>query len=103
MNELLPIGSVVRLAGASRSLIIMGIFQADQNDRNKIYDYLGVGYPEGYMGAGTGYLFYHKDIEEVILRGYEDEERQFMLEMLDGICETVKEVVEAENGDKGSE
>ena len=85
MNELLPVGSVVLLEGATKKTIIMGIFQISEDHPGKIYEYLGVPYPEGYMGAGTSYLFKQKDVVEVIWRGHEDEEREAMLNMLENL------------------
>ena len=47
MKNLLPIGSVVLLKDATKKLVIIGILQVNPSE-NKIYDYLGVPYPEGY-------------------------------------------------------
>ena len=85
MNELLPVGSVVLLEGATKKTIIMGIFQISEDHPGEIYEYLGVPYPEGYMGAGTSYLLKQKDVVKVIWRGHEDEEREAMLNMLENL------------------
>lgn len=81
VNELLPIGSVVWLKDAKRPLMIFGIKQTD-TDTQKEYDYIGVLYPEGNMGQETNFLFYHKDIERVAFRGYENEARTVFIEKL---------------------
>lgn len=86
MNELLPVGSVVLLEGATKKTVIMGIFQMSEDNPGEIYEYMGVPYPEGYMGAGTSYLFKQKDVAEVIWRGHEDEERDLMLNMLETLA-----------------
>ena len=49
MKDLLPIGSVVLLKEATKKLVIIGVLQVNPNE-NKIYDYLAVPYPEGYIG-----------------------------------------------------
>ena len=39
------------------------------------------------MGEGSQFLFNHSDIEEIVFRGYEDEERDNFLEMLNSYFE----------------
>lgn len=79
--NLLPIGSVIRLAGAKKSLMIHGVIQTD-NETEKTYDYIGVLWPEGNLGDGSQVLFNHKDIEKVEFTGYTTDERQEFLNML---------------------
>lgn len=82
-REILPIGSVVLLKGASKKLVIMGILQMKENDKNKrLFDYMGVLYPEGYLGKGSHFLFNHEDINDVIFRGYSNPERDGMIELI---------------------
>ena len=90
VNELLPIGSIVLLEGAEKKLMIFGVGQT-QLEGNKDFDYIGVVYPEGNMGEGSQFLFNHSDIEEIVFRGYEDEERDNFLEMLNSYFEENKE------------
>lgn len=75
MKDLLPVGSVVLLKDATKKLMIIGILQV-KPDENKIYDYLGVPYPEGYIGEANNFLFYHEDINDIIFTGYENSERE---------------------------
>lgn len=74
ISELLPIGSVVLLENAKKSLMIFGVKQSDL-ETDIEYDYIGVLYPEGNMGTESQFLFNHADIREVLFRGYETEER----------------------------
>ena len=90
VNELLPIGSIVLLEGAEKKLMIFGVGQT-QLEENKDFDYIGVVYPEGNMGEGSQFLFNHSDIEEIVFRGYEAEERDNFLEMLNSYFEENKE------------
>lgn len=74
-TELLPIGSVVLLKNAQKRLMVFGVGQTNETD-NIDYDYIGVMYPEGNMGDGSQFLFNHSDIDQIVFRGYEDEERE---------------------------
>ena len=82
-NELLPIGSVVLLKNATKRLMVYGVGQTDESE-NVEYDYIGVMYPEGNMGEGTHFLFNHSDIDTIVFRGYEDEERDGFIQRLEG-------------------
>lgn len=75
INQLLPIGSVITLKGATKKLLIIGITIERQED-SKIYDYIAVPYPEGYIDSETMFLFFHKDIERVNYIGFVDAESQ---------------------------
>lgn len=76
IEDLLPIGSIVLLKGGEKRLMICGVKQSDLENPNKIYDYLGVFYPEGHIGKDFQYLFDHEQIDKIIFRGYEDQERK---------------------------
>lgn len=82
-TEMLPIGSVVHLEGGNKRMMIFGILQADSGNPDKIYDYVGVPYPEGNMGAEHQYLFMHQDVVQVHARGFEDVERSQFLARLE--------------------
>ena len=78
MKDLLPIGSVVLLKDATKKLMIIGILQV-KPDEEKIYDYLAVPFPEGYLGKDSNFLFSHEDVQDVIYRGYENpQQKDFM-------------------------
>lgn len=47
--NLLPLGSIVVLKNGYKKLMIIGRKQIQQSE-NKIWDYLGVLYSEGYLG-----------------------------------------------------
>lgn len=84
VRGLLPIGSIVLLKNGKKRLMICGIKQTEVKDSGvgKEYDYMGVLYPEGHVGERFQYLFNHQDIETVVFRGYEDEERTIFLNRL---------------------
>lgn len=90
MKDLLPAGSVVLLNGASKKLIIIGILQV-KPDTDRIYDYLGVPYPEGYIGDTNNFLFDHEDVNDVIFRGYENPERKAFIGAMEILCKKAQE------------
>ena len=81
VRMLLPIGSVVRLKGAEKRLMIFGIRQTNE-ETGREYDYVGVLWPEGNMGEDVRFMFDQSDIEDIIHAGYSDEERTEFLERL---------------------
>lgn len=82
IKELLPVGSVVLLKEGMKRLMITGIMQTELEGEQKEYHYIGVLYPEGYMGDQFQYLFNHEDIDQIFFRGFEDEERSSFLDKL---------------------
>lgn len=89
VKELLPIGSVIRLRGAKRYMMIYGICQTERSTQ-KEYDYIGVIWPEGNIGAKTHVLFQHADVEEILFTGLDNAERRSFLEKLDRYYENRK-------------
>ena len=81
ISELLPIGSVVLLKEGKKKVMIFGIRQTSGTD-SKEYDYIGVVYPEGNFGTEYQFLFNHESINEIVFRGYEDEERKQFISRL---------------------
>lgn len=68
---ILSIGSIVVLKEGYKKLMVIGRMQL-QGKEEKLWDYLGVLYPEGYLGEGYTFLFNNEDIEEVVFEGYTD-------------------------------
>ncbi len=80
MKKLLPIGSVVSLKGATKSVMIIGILQGDEEGNR--FDYISCLYPEGYIDQETFFLFNHDDIEQVEFLGCINAEMQVYMERL---------------------
>jgi len=85
INELLQIGSVVLLKGSIRKLVVMGVKPVRPEEPDKIYDYLGVLYPEGYLGGKSCFLFNHSDINDVIYYGYKNPEWNSFIEYMEKV------------------
>ncbi len=75
-EKYLPIGSVVRLAGGEKKLMIFGRKQ-QQVPPGICWDYVACLYPEGNLNEKFNVFFNHGEIEEVIFKGYEDDEELF--------------------------
>lgn len=83
VGELLPVGSIVLLKGGTKKTMIMGVLQTDEEHPETVYDYMGIPYPEGYMGEESVYLFQHENINDIVFRGYENPERDEMIQVLE--------------------
>lgn len=86
-KELLPIGTVVTLRGGIRKIMIIGVKIAQQDKPDVVYDYVGVLYPEGFLGDEGNFMFNQSDINDVIFKGYNNPEREDMLDYLEKSCE----------------
>lgn len=89
MKELLPIGSVVLLKEATKSLMIVGTTQRDE-EGNK-YDYISVVFPEGYIDSETFFLFNHEDVVEVKFVGCINAESQTYTHLLRTLGASVRD------------
>ena len=74
-KDLLPAGSVVLLKDSTKKLMIIGFFQIRPDRKEKVYDYCGCLYPEGYQDGDHLYLFDQDMIGKVYSVGYMDEEQ----------------------------
>ena len=83
-DDWLPIGSVVLLNGANKSLMVISRFVYNVDD-GTYYEYCGCLYPEG-ISDSEYYFFSHDEIGLVVQRGFEDEyEKLYRKTVLDGI------------------
>lgn len=74
MKKYFPIGTVVQLYDAQKSLMIIGALQ--KTDEGEEYDYIACPFPEGFIDAETFFLFNQEDIEKVHFVGYINTESQ---------------------------
>lgn len=82
LTDFLPIGSVVLLKNAIKKLVIIGIKPTVVDAKPVEYDYVGVLFPEGYLGGDSNFLFNHEDINDVIFYGYNNPERENFMTLL---------------------
>lgn len=82
---LLPIGTVVKVKDVERRLMIFGILQKGTAVPGRTFDYVAVPYPEGLLDNRLNIGFDHKDIEEIVFKGYEDRERTAFLVVLEAV------------------
>ncbi|MGN0996885.1 MAG: DUF4176 domain-containing protein [Candidatus Ventricola sp.] len=73
IDGLLPVGSVVMLRQGQHRVMIIGYCQKLLSQPNKIYDYVGCLFPEGFISADKNYLFNREQIETVYHLGYQSE------------------------------
>ena len=91
INGLLPIGSVVLLKNSAKRIMITGVAQVSVDEGNdKIYDYTGVLYPEGFMSVDKNYLFNADQIDKLYFIGYQDDEGLQFKEKADQLLEQVR-------------
>lgn len=81
MKDLLPAGSVVTIQGTSKKMMIIGILQMQQ-DTGKLYDYLAVPYPEGFVSAKQTLLFNQESINDVVFTGYTNPEHDGFMKLM---------------------
>ena len=70
----LTIGTVCRLEGGQKNIMIIGFCPVAEVPEKKMYDYCGCVYPEGVLSSDLNLVFDHSQIEEVLYPGYESEE-----------------------------
>lgn len=78
-NSYLPIGSIVNLKGGTKKIMITGFCCFSDN---KMYDYTGCLYPEGYISLKKMLVFNSDQIEKIHYIGpSNDEEKHFKQEL----------------------
>lgn len=83
-EKYLPIGSVVLLKGGQKRMMIVGFCAIGDDNQEKIYDYSGVLYPEGFISSNQAFLFDHEQIDKVYILGYsDDEEKSFKKHLIE--------------------
>lgn len=96
MNTILPIGSVVKIMGIEKPIMIFGFLQQSGLSQVKQVAYVGVPYPEGNIGPQAQIGFQRGDIEEVLFEGYRTEAFQPWGELIERLTDEKKktEVIE---------
>lgn len=96
-EKFLPIGTVVMLTGGSKRVMITGFCAVEENKENKMWDYSGCMYPEGFLSSNQTCLFDHEQIEKVYYLGLIDDEEEEFKEKLKQITQAFEEQQETNN------
>ena len=91
-NELLPIGSVVKLKNGTHRLLIIGKYPTE-GQYKKVYHYSAVSYPEGFITEKQIFVFNHGDIKEIYSKGFVDEEYERWNKKLEESLKDIKEIL----------
>ncbi len=75
-KEILPIGTIVQLKTGKTKLMINGYLQVESKNKNKLYDYAGVLYPQGQLNTEESYLFNADQISRIYYIGYQTKEQK---------------------------
>lgn len=75
-KKFLPIGTVVMLKGGTKRVMITGFCSIGNGEEDKMFDYNGCLYPEGFLSSNQVCLFNHNQIEKVYALGFSDEEEK---------------------------
>lgn len=73
MEKYLPIGTICTIDSTNRKYAIAGYFSLEYNSSVKMYDYIGIPYPEGLLLHNKVLSFNHEDILKVDFLGYSNE------------------------------
>lgn len=100
MNQLLPIGSVVKLNRSDyAAFMIVGYYP--QRTDGEVFEYFAVSWPSGFDGMDVHWMFNGQDIVEVIHTGYADQETKALLEKIPLLMEAAdtlqKEILDDDN------
>ncbi len=96
MKKILSIGSVVKvdMENLNQEVMVIGRFMKDTNNNNKMYDYMGVLYPYGFLEPDNVILFDEVAIKEIKFEGYINKEElelsNKLLEELESLNEKSK-------------
>ena len=93
---ILPIGSVVKVKNVAPRLMVFGILQKSKTSDLR-YDYIATAYPEGQYDPALNIGFKHEDIEEVVFKGFEDDDRKAFIATLEIIALREAELKEENN------
>lgn len=81
-EKYLPIGSVLKLKKGTKEVMIIGYLCTTTDDKEKVYDYCGCLYPEGYLGSDKTLFFNHDDIDIIYSLGYINQNSKDFIEKL---------------------
>lgn len=104
-DKFLPIGTVVRLKGGKREIMITSycivpngdIYDKTgkiENPKQQMFDYGACFYPEGMLVTDQTFAFNHDQIEQISFMGYETDKQHELSNTLITGAEKIKEELE---------
>lgn len=96
MNGLLPIGTVVLLNESTKKVMIVGVCQRGGSNPEKIWDYTGVVFPEGYLASDKMFMFDNEQINTIYAIGYQDAEQLAFKAKADEALSRIRKVKDEE-------
>lgn len=102
-EKYLPIGTVVMLTGGSKRVMITGFCAIENEKKEKMWDYSGCIYPEGFLSSNQTCLFDHKQIEKVYYLGLIDEEEEEFKKKLKEIADPINQQLEQKEKQENTE
>lgn len=93
-EKYLPIGTVVMLKGGKKRVMITGFCAISEQNKEKIWDYSGCMYPEGFLDSKQTGLFDHEQIEKIYHIGLIDEEEEEFKNKMKNIQERINNIME---------
>lgn len=75
-EKYLPIGTVVMLKNGKKRAMITGFCSYAKDNQDKVFDYSGCLYPEGFVSSDQVLLFDHAQVEKIYHMGLIDEEEK---------------------------
>ena len=99
-EKYLPIGTVVMLEGGSKRIMITGFCSIEENNEEKMWDYSGCLYPEGFLESNQTCLFDHEQIEKIYHFGLIDEEEEELKKQLKELVQNINNTIKKEDINK---
>lgn len=98
-KKFLPIGTVVMLKNGTKRVMVTGFCAVQESDKERVWDYSGCIYPEGFLSSNKTLLFNHDQIEKICFMGFadDDEERAFKARLNRMIEVRLKQKEESQN------
>ena len=87
----MPIGSVVLLNESKKKVMIVGVCQRSAKDPDKIWDYTGVVFPEGFLAPDKMFMFNNEQITQIFAIGYQDGEQLAFKAKVDEAIKKIRE------------
>lgn len=75
-EKYLPIGTVAMLEKGKKRVMITGFCGVTKENKEKVWDYVGCMYPEGFLDSEHTCLFDHSQIDKIYYLGLSDDEEE---------------------------